>query len=81
MAAAEGIILAADRWGKAKTALQMAALTVLIFHYPFLSINFQRLGLVLLWMALIITLVSGVGYFLAFFRQQLEGRHLDKDGP
>jgi phosphatidylglycerophosphate synthase len=58
----------------------MAALTALIFHYPFLSINFQRLGMVLLWMALIITLVSGVGYFLAFFRQQLEGRHLDNDG-
>jgi hypothetical protein len=31
-------------------------------------------------MALIITLVSGVGYFLAFFRQQLEGRHPDNDG-
>ena len=45
LAAAEGIILAADRWGKAKTALQMAALTALIFHYPFLSINFQSLGL------------------------------------
>ena len=79
LAAAEGIILAADRWGKTKTALQMAALTALIFHYPFLSINFQRLGLVLLWMAVIITLVSGVSYFLAFFGQQLEGRHLDKD--
>jgi CDP-diacylglycerol--glycerol-3-phosphate 3-phosphatidyltransferase len=69
LAASEGIILAADRWGKAKTALQMLAVTALIFHYPFLSINFQGLGLVLLWLALITTLASGAGYFQAFFRQ------------
>jgi phosphatidylglycerophosphate synthase len=58
----------------------MAALTALIFHYPFLSINFQSLGLILLWMALIVTLVSGISYFLAFFGQQLEGRHPDNEG-
>lgn len=80
LAAAEGIILAADRWGKTKTALQMLALIALILHYPFLSINFQRLGLILLWLALITTLVSGVGYFVAFFRQPWAGRHLDKNG-
>ncbi len=75
LAATEGIILAPDRWGKAKTMLQMAALTALILHYPYGSINFHHWGMVLLWLALIITLTSGVGYFLAFFRQYpLEGR-------
>ena len=73
LAATEGIILAPDRWGKAKTLLQMAALTCLILHYPFLSINVQQLGTVLLWVALIITLVSGTWYFQTFFRQQPEG--------
>jgi CDP-diacylglycerol--glycerol-3-phosphate 3-phosphatidyltransferase len=74
LAATEGIILAPDRWGKAKTLVQMAALTALILHYPYFTVDFQRLGTGLLWLALIITLASGVGYFLAFFRQYPESR-------
>ncbi len=80
LAAAEGIVLAPDRWGKAKTLLQMAALTALILHYPFLSINFHQLGTVLLWLALIITLISGFWYFRAFFGESPEGPGLDKEG-
>ncbi len=72
LAAIEGIILAPDRWGKTKTLLQMTALFALILHYPYFSVDFQRLGMILLWLALAITLASGVGYFLAFFRQYPE---------
>lgn len=72
LAATEGIILAPDRWAKAKTLLQMAALTALILHYPYIGINFHELGLVLLWLALIATLVSGVSYFWSFFQQYRE---------
>jgi CDP-diacylglycerol--glycerol-3-phosphate 3-phosphatidyltransferase len=74
LAAAEGIILAPDRWGKTKTLLQMAALTALILHYPYQALDFQRLGTGLLWLALIVTLTSGVGYFLTFFRQYPEAQ-------
>ena len=74
LAAAEGIILAPDRWGKAKTLLQMAALTALILHYPYQAVDFQRLGTGLLWLAMIVTIASGVGYFLTFFRQQPESQ-------
>jgi CDP-diacylglycerol--glycerol-3-phosphate 3-phosphatidyltransferase len=74
LAAAEGIILAPDRWGKTKTLLQMAALTALILHYPYQALDFQRLGTGLLWLALIVTLTSGVGYFLTFFRQYPDGQ-------
>ena len=70
LAAAEGIILAPDRWGKAKTLLQMAALTALILHYPYQAMDFQRLGTGLLWLALLATVASGISYFWAFFRQQ-----------
>jgi len=80
LAASEGIILAPDRWGKAKTLLQMSALTALILHYPYGSINFHQVGLALLWLALIITLISGLWYFQPFFRQQPEGPNLDKTG-
>jgi CDP-diacylglycerol--glycerol-3-phosphate 3-phosphatidyltransferase len=72
LAATEGIVLAPDRWAKAKTLLQMAALTALILHYPYIGINFHELGIVLLWLALIATLVSGVSYFWSFFQQYKE---------
>ncbi len=42
LAATEGIILAPDRWGKAKTLLQMAALTGLILHYPSCPLTFNN---------------------------------------
>lgn len=71
LAAVEGIILAADRWGKTKTILQMVAITALILHYPYQAFDFQRLGMALLWVALIVTVTSGVGYFMAFFRRTL----------
>jgi CDP-diacylglycerol--glycerol-3-phosphate 3-phosphatidyltransferase len=74
LAAAEGIILAPDRWGKTKTLLQMVALTALILHYPYQALDFQRLGTGLLWLALIVTLTSGVGYFQTFFRQYPESQ-------
>jgi CDP-diacylglycerol--glycerol-3-phosphate 3-phosphatidyltransferase len=79
LAAAEGIILAPDRWGKTKTLLQMAALTGLILHYPYGNFNFHQWGMVLLWLALLITLASGVWYFQAFFGQQPAASDLDKN--
>ncbi len=79
LAAAEGIILAPDRWGKTKTLLQMAALTGLILHYPVGGFDFHRWGMVLLWLALVITLASGVWYFQAFFGQQPAEPGLDKN--
>jgi CDP-diacylglycerol--glycerol-3-phosphate 3-phosphatidyltransferase len=69
LAAAEGIILAPDRWGKIKTLVQMLAITALILHYPYQAFDFQRLGIALLWVALVVTVTSGVSYFLAYYRQ------------
>jgi CDP-diacylglycerol--glycerol-3-phosphate 3-phosphatidyltransferase len=71
LAAAEGIILAPDRWGKTKTILQMVAITALILHYPYQAFDFPRLGMALLWVALVVTVASGVGYFMVFFRRTL----------
>lgn len=71
LAAAEGIMLAPDRWGKLKTLLQMLAITALILHYPYQALDFQRVGMALLWVALVVTVTSGVSYFMAYYRQIL----------
>ena len=72
LAATEGIFLSPDRWGKAKTLLQMMALTALILHYPYVGVDFHELGMALLWLALIATLASGLSYFWGFFREYQE---------
>jgi CDP-diacylglycerol--glycerol-3-phosphate 3-phosphatidyltransferase len=67
IAASEGLVIAADRWGKLKTIVQMAALFALILHYPYASIDFQQVGTILIWVAAIITVASGFSYYLTFF--------------
>lgn len=67
IAAAEGLIIAADRWGKLKTILQMSALFALILHYPYAAIDFQQIGTILLYVAAVITVASGFSYYFTFF--------------
>jgi len=69
IASAEGIVIAASRWGKAKMILQSLALGALMLHYEYQGINFHILGIILLWIALVITLWSGIDYFYKFYRE------------
>jgi CDP-diacylglycerol--glycerol-3-phosphate 3-phosphatidyltransferase len=74
IASAEGMVIAASRWGKAKTILQSIALSWLMLHYKYLGIDFHWLGMAFLWAALVITLWSGIDYFYKFYRKmQVEG--------
>lgn len=61
-----GVIIAADRFGKLKTILQMVALCPLLLHYPVAGLDPAPLGETLLYAALVLTLVSGVNYFYGF---------------
>ena len=58
--------LSASSLGKYKTGFQVAALIPLLFHYPFFGINFHAIGMVFLWGALILTIWSGIDYFIRF---------------
>jgi CDP-diacylglycerol--glycerol-3-phosphate 3-phosphatidyltransferase len=69
IASAEGFVIAASRWGKAKLIFQTLSLIGLILHYPYWGIDFHLLGMVLLWIALVATLWSGVDYFGKFYRK------------
>jgi|SRR3989304_6585736 len=64
----EGIVIAATGLGKYKTAFQIASVIALILHYNFLGIDFQSVGTVLLYLALILTLWSGIDYFVRFLK-------------
>ncbi|OXM84741.1 CDP-diacylglycerol--glycerol-3-phosphate 3-phosphatidyltransferase [Paenibacillus rigui] len=60
----EGHVVAASKWGKWKTATQIIAIiALLINNFPFAFLNF-RFDLYASWAAAIITLYSGIDYFV-----------------
>ncbi|MGM8214539.1 CDP-diacylglycerol--glycerol-3-phosphate 3-phosphatidyltransferase [Bacillaceae bacterium W0354] len=64
VASGEGIVLAASQMGKLKTTLQIASIGFLLFHhFPFSYIDFP-IGTYILYLAMIITVVSGFDYFM-----------------
>jgi len=77
VAITEGLVIAASKLGKYKTVFQIAAVICLLMHYeyhlfiesPYLLINFHQVGMGLLWVALLITVWSGIDYFRKFFKQ------------
>ena len=68
VASSEGIILQASRLGKQKTVCQIFAVTALMIHYPFLGLDAHVVGTVILYVALILTLYSGLDYLMKFYR-------------
>ena len=64
IASNKNIVIAASKWGKAKTVSQMIMIIVmLIKNLPFSLIN-VRFDIVLMGVATLLTIVSGVDYFL-----------------
>ncbi len=64
VALAEGIVLAASKWGKWKTAIQIAMIIVILLNnFPFNFIDI-RTDLVVVWAAVLITVYSGIDYFV-----------------
>ncbi len=64
VAAAEGIVIAASWWGKLKTNSQMLAIVLLLFNNTPLEVMDGRLAQIVLWIAVALTLISGVDYIV-----------------
>lgn len=64
IAAAEGIVIAASWWGKAKTISQMLMVIVLLLgNYPFDLLNVP-MDQILIVLATVLTILSGVDYIV-----------------
>ncbi|MCF8031546.1 MAG: CDP-diacylglycerol--glycerol-3-phosphate 3-phosphatidyltransferase [Desulfarculaceae bacterium] len=68
LAATQGLAVPSDRWGKAKTALQMLAVLLLMLPGMVGVIDPQYWGSLALWAATLVSLVSGLRYFVRFNR-------------
>jgi len=65
-----GVVIAASSLGKIKTVAQIVCLVPLIIHYPWAGIDFNSIGMVLLYAAFGLTMWSGIDYFIGFFRAE-----------
>ncbi len=68
MAIDEGIVLAADKFVKAKTVLQMLAIIPLTLHFPICGWRLWPVGEALLYAAMLVAIYSGINYCMYFYR-------------
>ena len=73
MAADQGVVIAADKYGKLKTILQSIALIFLTIHYELFGISPVLPGKIVLYIALVVTVFSGANYLRVFHTHWLEG--------
>lgn len=73
MAVDQGIVLAADKFGKAKTVLQILAIIPLTLHFPIFGLKFWILGEWLLYLAMIVAIFSGANYCVYFYQHTKTG--------
>jgi CDP-diacylglycerol---glycerol-3-phosphate 3-phosphatidyltransferase len=77
VASAQGLVISASDSGKIKTALQLVAVMMLLinFRYPALgtgwTIDYQRAGLIVLYVSTAVSLFSMVQYMRSFLSAAL----------
>jgi CDP-diacylglycerol--glycerol-3-phosphate 3-phosphatidyltransferase len=69
VAAANQIIIAAQPFGKWKTAIQMIAIPCMLIYDPLFQIPLGDLGYYLLWISVALSLISGYDYTIGYYRQ------------
>ena len=67
IAGSQGVVLGASGLGKWKTGFQIAAITALLIHWPFLGLPAHEVGLGLLGIATVLTVFSGWQYLRGYF--------------
>ena len=70
----EGIVLAADRFGKAKTVLQIVAIVPLMLRYPVFGLELWPVGEALLYAAMVLAVFSAGNYLYYFYRHIRDAR-------
>ncbi len=68
IAVSQDLIISASTLGKYKTVFEAASIFFLILDGSYFFINFRPIGLVLLWVALGIAVISGVDYFRRYLK-------------
>ncbi len=69
IALSQDIVIPAEMGGKAKTVTQIVAILLLLLSDYNPGIDIYGIGIVVLWIALVFTVASGIQYFIIFWRR------------
>ena len=72
IASSEGIYIHASSLGKQKTLAQNIAVTALMIHYSIFGVDAHFVGTVILYIALFLTIYSGIDYFIKFYQTTVQ---------
>jgi len=64
IAASEGIVIAASKWGKLKTVIQIVAIIAALINLSYVNTMLTTFANVSMGAAVIVTIISGVDYFV-----------------
>ncbi|HVA78819.1 MAG TPA: CDP-diacylglycerol--glycerol-3-phosphate 3-phosphatidyltransferase [Candidatus Binataceae bacterium] len=68
VAAAEGMVLAAEELGKYKMSLQAIAIHGLLINYTYFHVDCFAFGMFVLWISLVVSVWSGADYYIKVLR-------------
>ncbi|HAJ28293.1 MAG TPA: CDP-diacylglycerol--glycerol-3-phosphate 3-phosphatidyltransferase [Syntrophus sp. (in: bacteria)] len=74
IASSGGHIISASWLGKQKTLCQVFAVSALMIHYPFLGADAHVVGTTILYLALFLSVYSGLDYLFKFYRHVIRER-------
>ena len=69
VAISKDIVIPAEMGGKIKTVSQIASILVLFLDRTFIETDFYAMGITLLWIAMVLGIVSGVQYYILFWKR------------
>ncbi|HWR58479.1 MAG TPA: CDP-diacylglycerol--glycerol-3-phosphate 3-phosphatidyltransferase [Thermodesulfovibrionales bacterium] len=69
VALSKDIVIPAEMGGKLKTACQIIAILCLVISMDIYGIDLYDVGIVFIWIALILSIVSGVQYTVSFWKK------------
>ncbi len=69
MAASDGVVIPAETMGKYKVGAQITAILAFIFNYAIQAEGMNDLGRAALWIAMLLSLSSGLQYFRNYWKR------------
>lgn len=69
VALSKDIVIPAEMGGKIKVTAQISSILVLFIDRTFVSIDLYAAGITLLWIAMVLGIISGVQYFILFWKR------------
>jgi CDP-diacylglycerol--glycerol-3-phosphate 3-phosphatidyltransferase len=63
------MVIPAEMGGKLKVTAQISSIIVLLVDKTFVSIDLYSIGILLLWVAMVLGILSGIQYFVLFWKR------------